>query len=114
MKVLAFAASLALVSVAAFAQPYGPGPGGGPGPGAGPGKAAGPRWGSDVTPGWALMTPEERRQHQQQMRAVKDYDECRKLMEEHHARMQARAKEKGTNLPGPGPAQGRGCESLKK
>ena len=108
MKAVLLAASLALLSTAAIAQPYGPGPGGGPG------KGAGPRWGSDVTPGWALMTPEERREHQQQMRAVKDYDECRKLMEEHHARMQSRAKEKGTKLPGPGPAQGRGCESLKK
>lgn len=35
------------------------------GPGAGGGLGKGPHWNSDNTPGWSLMTPEEREAHQQ-------------------------------------------------
>lgn len=120
-RILAVAATLAALS--ACAQPYdrpGPGPGAGPGPGMGPGQGMGPgygmhrgpRYGADVTPGWALMTPQERAEHQSRMRSFQDYDECQAYLAQHHARMQSRAQEQGTQLPFAGP--GRGCDYLRK
>jgi hypothetical protein len=108
MKRTLLAAALAAASLALYAQPYGPGNGPGRGPGYGPGA----RWGADVTPGWALMTAEERRAHQEKMQSMKDPAECETYMASHHAQMQERAKAKGRALPfkGPGP----GCEALKK
>lgn len=94
---------------AAFAQP-GVGQGPGPGPmGAGPAASAprmgmGPgsgrgvaRWGADFTPGWALMNPQERKIHQDRMRSLTSYDECKAYVEQHHEQMMARAKERGGN-----------------
>lgn len=52
-------------------------------------------WGSDVTPGWALMTWKERNEHRKRMRSAKTYDECKAYLDEHHAKMAERAKEKG-------------------
>jgi hypothetical protein len=104
MKRLLIAAALA-ASLAALAQPYGPGPGPGPG-------ARGPRWGAEVTPGWALMTPEERKAHQDKMRSFSQPGDCRAYLEEHHRQMQARAKERGRDLPARGP--GPGCDNLKQ
>jgi hypothetical protein len=90
--------------------------GGGKGPGAGPGSvgpaagasapgmgmgmgprgARGPgRWGPDHTPGWALMTEQERNEHRERMRAMTTYEECRAYREQHHEQMTARAKERG-------------------
>lgn len=65
------------------------------GPGAGGGQGRGPRWNSDNTPGWSLMTPEEREAHQQRMSNLKNRDECQAYMAEHHEQMTARAKEQG-------------------
>jgi hypothetical protein len=48
--------------------------------GQGPMHGRGPAYGSNYTPGWALMTPEERAEHRKQMQTAKTYDECRKLM----------------------------------
>ena len=75
------------------------------------GHRAGP-WGADTTPGWALMNDEERKQHQERMRAMKTYDECRSYMDQHHAQMTARAAERGGHMP----AQPRrdACAGLKK
>lgn len=89
---------------AALAQP---GPGAGPGPGAsapragmGPGRGAmGGRFGAGVTPGWAMMSPEERTAHQTAMRDMKSYDDCVAYRDKHHEAMQARAKEKGMTPP---------------
>ena len=87
------------------AQPAsGPGPGAGPGPGyggMGPGRGGmmGPRYGAGVTPGWALMTPEERSAHQNEMRGMKTYDECRAYVDQQHQLMQGRAKERGVAVP---------------
>lgn len=64
-----------------------------PGPGAGQGK--GPHWNSDNTPGWSLMTPEERDAHHQRMAGMKNREECRAYMAQHHEQMTARAKEQG-------------------
>ena len=99
---LAIAAALVLAAGAVMAQPGGgPGPGPGPaasgprmGPGMGPGMGMG-RWGSDFTPGWSLMTPQERDEHRERMRNAKTYEECKAVQQQHHDQMAARAKERG-------------------
>lgn len=103
-----------------------PGPGMGAGMGAGPGvQGTGPgtgpmgpggrgmrgmRFDKNNTPGWTLMTAEERVAHQAKMRAVKTYDECKQLQAEQHTAMEARAKEKGVVLNTPGR---NGCDVAK-
>lgn len=99
----ALAVALALASLAAVAQPGPPGAGpraSAPGGGMGPGHMMG-RWGPDHTPGWSLMTEQERLQHQERLRAAKTADECRAEMERHRAQMAERAKERGQTLPTP-------------
>jgi hypothetical protein len=105
----ATAVVLGLAAAAAMAQ-GGPGAGAGQRPGAGTGPAQ--RWGSDVTPGWTLMTPQERQEHQQRMRAMTNYDECKAYQDQHREQMAARAKERG----GKALAQPRrdACAALKK
>ena len=105
MRKLLLAAALA-ASMCAIAQPSGPGPGGAGGPG------KGPRAGEDVTPGWAMMTPAERKAHQDRMQGFTDRAACNAYMTEHHKKMEGRAKEKGKALPWKGP--GPGCDYLKK
>ncbi len=105
MRKVLLAMMLAASSVA-LAQPAGPGPG--PGPGKGPGA----RWGADVTPGWAMMTSEERKVHQEKMAGFKDPGECNSYLAEHHKMMESRAKQQGKALPGRYP--GRACEFAKK
>ena len=96
-----------------------PGSGRGMGPcGAKGGPAAqGPRGGRGMMAynqgnmrGWELMTPEERSKFQQQMRAVKTYDECVTVQTEHRGAMEVRAKEKGVTLQTP---RQNVCENLK-
>ncbi len=94
----------------AFAQAgaaSGPGPGAsapgmgmGMGKGMGPGGGRGPmgRWGADNTPGWTMMTPQERSEHQNRMRSMTSYDECKTYQAQHHEQMMARAKERGAQL----------------
>lgn len=77
---------------------------------ASPGNAARFNWNKDNSPGWALMTTQERTEHQTKMRAVKTYDECKTLQDEHHKLMEARAKEKGVTLPAP---RRNGCDVMK-
>lgn len=108
LRLLAATAALALGAGITMAQP---GPGYGRGPGMGPGPAGsapngmpmrggmGPRWGSDFTPGWSLMTEQERAEHQTRMRAMTNHDECTAYMAQHHEQMVARAKEKGATIP---------------
>jgi hypothetical protein len=120
-------ASLMMVSMgAAMAQPgSGKGPGAGTGPmGAGPAASApgmgmgmgggrgAARWGSDFTPGWTLMSQQERNEHRNRMRSTKSYEECKAYLEQHHEQMAARAKERG----GKALAQARrdACGALKK
>lgn len=99
-------------------QGMGPGAGMGPGQGMGPGAGMGPGGGKgmrfkfdkNTTPGWALMSPEERTAHNQKMLAAKTYEECKALQAEHHQAMEARAKEKGVTLPAPG---ANGCDRMK-
>jgi hypothetical protein len=62
------------------------------------------------TPGWSLMTPEERTAHQQKMWSFKTYDECKAYQAEHHTAMEAKAKEKGQTLPAP---RANACDRMK-
>jgi len=75
------AAGVLLGAAGAMAQQ-----GAGAGPGAGMGSGAGPmggmqRWSSDDTPGWSMMTEQERKEHQDRMRAMKTYEECKAYAE---------------------------------
>ena len=58
-------------------------------------QGAGARAGSDVTPGWMMMEPAERDEHRQAMLAARTPEECRKVRDEHMARMQERARARG-------------------
>lgn len=69
-----------------------------PGPGAGWRNL---RFDQANTPGWTLMTAEERAAHQTRMRAVQTYNECKQVQEEQHKLMEVRAKEKGVTLAAP-------------
>ena len=75
-----------------------------------PGNAGRFNWNKDNTPGWTLMTAQERTEHQTKMRAVKTSDECKALQDEQHKMMETRAKEKGVALPAP---RQNGCEMMK-
>ena len=70
----------------------------GPGPGGGPGKGAGFRFNQDNTPGWSLMSREERSAYRVKMRAAKSYEECKAAYDEHRQLMETRAKEQGKTL----------------
>lgn len=94
---LRIAFSLCLLS-AALALPALAQPASAPaGPGWGPGMRAGPR----STPGWSMMTPEERREHRQKMAGLKSTDECRAYMTQHREAMAERAKARGMPMRGP-------------
>lgn len=106
MKKLALTASFltaAVVAASAFAQM---GPGGGMGPG-GKGRFG---WNQDHTPGWTLMSPEERAAWQAQMDQVKTYEECKATQEAHRRVMEERAKEKGLKFS---PPRQSGCDVMK-
>ncbi len=98
-------AKLAMISLlgAALATPTfaQPGPGMGGMGGMGPGQGRGFAFNKGNTPGWTLMTAEERTAHRDKMLAAKTYDECRAMQDEHHKAMEERAKEKGVALPAP-------------
>jgi len=92
------AAAFAAAVASALAQP-GPGPGpGASAPRGGPGHMGG-RAGMRYTPGWSMMTPQERSEHQAKMRSMTNADECKAYMEQHHQQMVARAKDKGLKMP---------------
>ena len=78
------------------------------GPGARGGR--GMQFNQGNTPGWSLMTPEERAANQARMREVKTYDECKLAQAEHRSLMETRAKEKGISLPVP---RQNGCDNMK-
>jgi hypothetical protein len=91
----------ALIATTAFAQ-MGPGMGGMGGQG---------RFALDQgnVYGWQLMTPEEQNAHRTKMHTLKSMDECKAYTAEHHAAMEARAKEKGVTLP----AMRSNCERMQ-
>ena len=51
-----------------------------------------------TTPGWSMMTPEERRAYSDKMRSFLAADECRSYNQQHMAEMQARAQERGRSV----------------
>ncbi len=126
-RMMVLASLIGLPAGVALAQGGGgKGPGAGPGPmmGAGPASSApgmgmgmghgrgAAHWGSDYTPGWALMTEQERNEHRERMRSMKTYEECKTYQEQHHEQMAARAKERGGKaLPQP---RRDACRGLKK
>jgi hypothetical protein len=58
--------------------------------------------------GRQLMTQQERREHREQLRSAKSWEEREQLRHEHHERMQERARAKGIALPDPPPARSSG------
>ena len=103
--ITSLAGALALTMTGLVAAQPGPGMGAGPGTG-----MRGMRFDQTNTPGWTLMTPEERSAMQTRMRAVKTYEECKQVQDEQHKVMEARAKEKGVTLAQP---RGNGCDVAK-
>jgi hypothetical protein len=66
----------------------------------------------DNTPGWSMMSRAERKEHHDKMMVMTDRAACMAYMEQHHAKMAARAKERGRTLPAK-PRQD-ACAALKK
>lgn len=64
------------------------------------------------TPGWAMMTRQERDEHHRTMMGMKDHGACSTYMQEHHAKMVDRAKERGRAMPATPPQDG--CAWLKR
>ncbi|MFN3884086.1 MAG: hypothetical protein ACK4Q4_04915 [Rhodocyclaceae bacterium] len=104
MKKLALTASFLTATVVAATAAAQMGPGMGPG---GKGRFA---WNQDYTPGWTLMTPQERTDWAIKMREVKTYEECVALQDEHRKTLEARAAEKGVKLI---PPRMNGCDVMK-
>ncbi len=100
----------AAIAAPTFAQP-GQGMGGmGQGMGGmGPGKGR-MAFNQGNTPGWSLMTAEERTAHQQKMWSFKTFDECKAYQAEHHTAMTAKAKDQGKTLPTP---RANACDRMK-
>lgn len=55
--------------------------------------------GRDQTLGWSLMNREERRQHMDKLRSMKDYESCRAYLDKHREDMTARASKLGRPMP---------------
>ena len=81
----------------------------GNGPGMGQGRGT-MRFSQTNTPGWTLMTQQERADHMAKMRASKTFEECTQLQDAQHQLMQERAKEKGVTLNVP---LQNGCNMMK-
>ena len=88
----------------------GPGAGGGPCAGNGPCGGAGPD-GANFTPGFMLMTPEERSTHMAKLHSMKSMTECETYVTEHRAAMVKRAQEQGKPLPA---MRHNPCEMMKQ
>lgn len=127
MKTIIAALTLALVSGMAFSQASAPAGKAGdapskpaasapaPQPGIGPG-GRGPRGGmmrfdEKNTPGWSLMTTQERDAHRDKMHTFKTVDECRAYHDDHVKLMDARAKEQGKSFK---PFRGDPCTTMQK
>lgn len=91
---------IACLSLSATAQP---GPGGAR-------EGRGFRFNQANTPGWTLMTTQERATYRDKMLSSKTYAECKSIQAEKHALMEARAKEKGRTLPAP---RSNACDNMK-
>ncbi len=74
-------------------------------------QGPGYRFNQKNTPGWSLMSKEERTEFRDQMMAAKSFDECVKIQSAHHEEMLKRAKEKGVTLHMP---RRNACERMKE
>ena len=89
----------------ALAQPASAPASGASAPGMGPGPAAStpqgsPRYGNGVTPGWPMMTAEERAALAAAMGQMKSQGECVAYMDKHYKQMTERATQRGMPLQG--------------
>lgn len=115
---LAFA--LGATCAVAAAQGAASAPASGPGPGAGPrgmmsgGGMRGWQMNRDNTPGWAMMSPTERNAHRDKMLSMSNYEECKAYMDQHHAQMVDRAKQRGRTAPSATAPRHDPCARLKK
>jgi hypothetical protein len=77
----------------------------------GPGWARGP-WRADAanTPGWTLMDPDERVEHQRRLRGQRTLDDCRRVDAAHRGAMAERARRAG-RTPDTPPEDA--CEQLR-
>jgi hypothetical protein len=57
--------------------------------------------GPDNTPGWTMMTPQEREEHQRKMMAARSPAECQAMAEQHQREMAGRAKGSGMPMDSP-------------
>lgn len=81
------------------------------GPGMGMGMHHGGMAGPDHTPGWSMMTPQERSEHQARMQGMKTPENCRAYRDAHHQQMAEHAKAQGGKpLP---PPRHDGCAGMK-
>jgi hypothetical protein len=95
----AAAAVLLVLAMPVQAQGAASAPASAPGMGMGPGGMQGWRMNRSNTPGWSLMTRAERQAHHDKMHAMTDHGACMAYMEQHHAQMAERAKQRGRALP---------------
>ncbi|MBL0944060.1 MAG: hypothetical protein IBJ04_07025 [Hydrogenophaga sp.] len=58
---------------------------------------SGPRY----TPGWSMMSEQERAQHRAQMHAARSPEECERILREHRRLMEQRAAERGKPMGHP-------------
>jgi hypothetical protein len=102
------------IVVATIAAPVvaqmGPGMGGMGMGGMGPGKGGRFAFNQGNTPGWSLMSAEERTAHRDKMWSFKTFEECKAYQAEHHTAMEAKAKEQGKTLPAP---RANACDRMK-
>ncbi|HEY9217045.1 MAG TPA: hypothetical protein VIO94_03280 [Phenylobacterium sp.] len=102
---------MAIVAASAEAQTQGQHKGGA-GHGMGPGGGGmGMHMGAQSTPGWSMMTPEERQEHMTKMRSFTTAKDCRAYVAQHHALMAERAKRQGSTMPAEPPRDP--CAGLK-
>ena len=75
------------------------------------GPGCGMRFNSRNTPGWSMMTPQERQEHHDKMLSAKTPEECKAYYDEHVKLMQERAKDKGLAFR---PGRGNACAMMQR
>jgi hypothetical protein len=109
-------AAMVCVGFASAGIAQGAAAGAGQGQGQGEGQrhgmhGMGMKFGSGNTPGWSMMSKEERKEHHDKMMSAKTMGECTALHEDHRKLMEQRAKEKNKTLPQP---KHNPCEMMQK
>lgn len=107
---IALIAILAATIAAPVTAQMGPGMGGMGMGGMGPGKGGRFALNQGNTPGWSLMSAEERTAHRDKMWSFKTFEECKAYQADHHKAMEAKAKEQGKTLPAP---RANACDRMK-